>query len=363
MRKAPLFLSATALLLLLMAAQLLLPARDKSDMENRTLAGKPALSWNGIVSGDFMDKAEAFAADQLPLRDRFVALHALSRAMIGQRASENVIRSGEWLFDGYGDWKERNVRLNAEALRSLADKTGKRVCLLAVPSSGCVYADKLPAYAPVMDEEALLGGTAAEAELLPLLPALRAAAGNETPLYYRTDHHWTGAGARIGYETACDALGVTPLPEGETKTYPGFFGSYYARDPLPFLQPDVLSFSFPEGVRLVIAGEEKPGLVDEAALANRDKYAALLYGSQYPVIELICDSAPEGELLVIRDSYANALLPALCRHFRRIVAVDPRYYREDITALADEVKGDTVLCVYGLRTLAEAARIYQLEGL
>lgn len=362
MKKALLFWSATALLLLILGAQLLSPVRDASEMENRMLEKPPALTWDGIVSGDFMETAEKFAADQLPLRDGFVAVYALTRTAMGQRASENVIRSGDWLFDGARDWNAEYVTLNARALHFLAEKTGKRVCLLAVPSSACVYFEKLPAYAPAADEEALLDGIAEETELLPLLRALISAKG-ETPLYYRTDHHWTAAGAQIGYETACAALGLTPLSSGEVSAYPGFYGSYYARDPLPFLTPDTLTVAFPDDVTLTINGEEKAALADEAALAKRDKYAALLYGNQYPVIELTCDSAPEGELLVIRDSYANALLPALCRHYRRIVAVDPRYYREDITALADQVKGDTVLCVYGLRTLAEGAYIYQLEGL
>ena len=361
MRKAPLFLTGMALLLLLAGAQLLLPARDMSDMENRRLASAPAWTAEAFVGGDWAKSLETFAADQLPLRDQFVSLHTAAQTLLGRREGGGVIRSGDWLLDRSDGWSERNVRLNARALASLSEITGKPVYLLAVPSSACVYPEKAPAWAPLADEQALLNAAGEETALLPLLGDLTAAR-DLSPLYYRTDHHWTAAGARVGYLAACRALGLTPLDEAEIRSCPGFYGSYFARCPLPSLAPDTLTFACPSHVELVIDGETKEGLVDEAGLARRDKYAALLYGN-HPVILLRCDSAAEGTLLVIKDSYANALLPALAQHFRQVVAVDPRYFTGDIAALAHQYEGDAILCVYGLNTLATGRTIQQLEGL
>ena len=362
MRKAPLFLAISALLLLLAAAQLALPARSMSEMENRRLAQTPAFTMEALLNGGWAEELETFAADQLPLRDAFVALHTASRAVLGQRETGGVLlgRDG-WLLDRSDTWSERNVRLNARALAELSGLTGRPVYLLAVPSSACVYPEMAPAHAPLADEQALLAAAAEETALLPLTPALTAAR-DAAPLFYRTDHHWTAAGARVGYETACRALGLSPLEDGPNESVPGFYGSYFARNPLPWLKADTLSFRFPEGVTLTIDGERQNGLWDPDALSGRDKYAALLYGN-HPVIELTCDSAPEGTLLVIKDSYANALLPALARHYRRVVAVDPRYFTGDITALAQTCEGDAILCVYGLSTLATGRTIQLLEGL
>lgn len=361
MKKAPLFWSVTGLLILLLIAQLVLPGRDMSEMENRMLNQAPAFTMEGFISGDWVDKLDQFTADQLPLRDAFVSLHAAWQHLLGMRAGDNVIQGGDWLFERSDGWSQRCVTLNTKALAKLSQLTGRQVYLLAVPSSACLYPEKVPAYAPMTDETALLDTAAEQIPVLPLLPAMQAVR-EEHPLYYRTDHHWSGWGVQVGYETACRALHLTPLPAVEAQSYPGFYGSYYARHPLPGLPSDTLFFSFPDDVHLSVNGEEKDGLWDVSALAKRDKYAALLYGN-HAVIELNCDSAPEGTLIVIKDSYANALLPLLARHYRRVVAVDARDFTGNIVEFVQQYEGDTVLCVYGLYTLATGYSIYRLEGL
>lgn len=361
MKKAPLFLTFIALLILLAFAQQVLPAREMSAMENRVLTQAPRLTAADVFSGAWEEQAEKFAVDQLPLRDAFVSLHTVAQRLLGRRVSGDVIVSGGRLFPLTDAWSLRSVTLNARALAGLAEKSGRSVLLLAVPSSACVYPEKLPSRAPAADERVLLAAAAEEVPVLPLLDALLAARDGD-PLYYRTDHHWARAGVQAGYVTACGALGLEPKPEEEAVSFPGFYGSYYARCPLPWLAPDTLSFAFPDNVRLTIRGEEMNGLADPAALAARDKYAALLYGN-HAVVELECGDAPEGTLLVVKDSYANALLPLLARHYRRVIAVDPRYFAGNIVDFVNQYEGDTVLCVYGLYTLATGYSIYQLEGL
>ena len=361
MKKAPLFWTAAGLLILLMAVQLILPDRGKSDMENRVLTPAPPFTADGFVSGAWEEQLEKYAADQLPLRDAFVSLHTAAQRLTGRRADGDVLQSGDWLFTRTDSWSRRCVTLNAAALESLAEQTGRRALLLAVPSSACLYPEKLPAGAPMGDEEALLAAAAAETTVLPLVDRLRAAR-DAGPLYYRTDHHWARAGVQAGYVTACRALGLEPLPEEAVQSYPGFYGSYYARHPLPWLAPDSLSFAFPDHVRLRIGEEEQPGLTDPAVLGGRDKYAALLWGN-HAVIELTCGTAPEGTLLVLKDSYANALLPLLARHYRHVIAVDARNFAGNIVDFVNQCEGDTILCVYGLYTLATGYSIYRLEGL
>ena len=38
----------------------------------------------------------------------------------------------------------------------------------------------------------------------------------------------------------------------------------------------------------------------------------------------------EGHLAVIKDSYANCLIPFLTAHYGKITVIDPRYFRVDI---------------------------------
>lgn len=361
MRKAPVFLLVMGLLLALAVCQCVLPARVMSEMENRMLTQAPALSFASFYDGSFSEKLESFAADQLPMRDGFVSVYSAMQAALGRRTVGDAILGEEgMLFDRSERWNVRNVRLNAAALTELARRTGKQAYLLAVPSAAAVYPEKMPANAPVADEEALLSAAGEETTLLPLLPAMLA--GREASLYYATDHHWTVAGARIGYETVCDALTLQPEPKKPAVSMQGFYGSFYARYPLPWVEADTFSYVPYEGIRLLVNGEEMAGLLDPEVLAGRDKYAALLHGN-HACIELINDGAPDGTLLVIKDSYANALLPALAMHYRRIVAVDPRYFAGDIIELVNDYEGEAILCVYGMNTLASGRTIALLEGL
>ena len=359
MRKAPLFLLVMGLMLALALCQLLLPGREMSEMENRVLAGKPQLSLASLWDGSFMNDMEDFVADQMPERDGFVALYTVMQRALGRRAVGDAVLGDAMLFDQSDDWSERNVRLNAAALTEVAKRTGKQVHLLAVPSAAAVYPEKLPAQAPVADETALLAAAEKETKVLPLLPALLEQ--KDAALYYTTDHHWTVAGARVGYEVACDALGLQVEARKLAVSMRGFYGSFYARYPLPWVRADAFSYVPYDNLRLMVNGEEKPGLVDPDVLAGRDKYAALLYGN-YALIELH-NSAAQGTLLVIKDSYANALLPALAQHYSRVIAVDPRYFAGNIIDLVNEYEGDAILCVYGMNTLATGRTIALLEGL
>ncbi|MBQ8082111.1 MAG: hypothetical protein IJ240_09490 [Clostridia bacterium] len=361
MKRAPVFCLCVALLLALAAAQLILPDREVSPLENRVLSQAPKVSADAVLSGDWGEALERYTADQLPLRDSFVSLYTLMEGAAGRRLSGGVLLGADdRLFDRSDGWSERNVRQNAAALTELGEQAQKKVWLLCVPSAVAVYPEALPALAPVADEEALLRAAGEETALIGLLPLLQSRKEGEA-LYYRTDHHWTAAGADFGYEAICGALGISPREAGTADVVPGFYGSFYARYPLPWLSADELTYQFPAGLRLLADGTER-ALVDETALAGRDKYAALLSGN-HARLELLNPDGPEGELLVIKDSYANALLPLLARHYRRIVAVDARYFAGDIVEEAKAFDGEDIVCVYGMSTLATGRTIALLEGL
>ena len=360
MLKMPVFCLTMALLIGLAVCQWCLPEREMSEMENRVLSKKPALTFSGFWSGDYATQLEKFSADQLPLRDAFVSVYATMQAGLGRRVvGDAMLGEDGFLFDTATELKARNVELNTRTLVELAELTGKEAYLLLVPAAATVYADKRPEGAAEAGEIAVIEQAAQRMTVIPLLEDMMDS-GRED-LYYAMDHHWTAAGARFGYEAVCETLGLTPVAEGTVVSWEGFYGSFYARYPLPWLQADVLTYEAVPGIRLVVNGEEKAGLVDEAALAGRDKYAALLYGN-HGYMELINDGVEDGVLLVIKDSYANALLPVLAQHYHRIIAVDPRYFAGNIVELTNEYEGEVILCVCGTGTLAALKDIAVMEG-
>lgn len=59
-------------------------------------------------------------------------------------------------------------------------------------------------------------------------------------LYYRTDHHWTSAGAYIGYTAWADSLGIDPLAPSDfaiETVSTNFLGTIHSKLNLP-IAPD-----------------------------------------------------------------------------------------------------------------------------
>ena len=167
-------------------------------------------------------------------------------------------------------------------------------------------------------------------------------------LFYRTDHHWTADGARCSYEQLCAAWGLAPATPSGRLYAPGFYGSAYARAPQPLVSADTLTFDRFDSVVYAIDGAEMDGLWDADALGARDKYAALLYGN--PARATLTSETGTGTLLVLKDSYANALLPAVATHFARTEVVDLRYFNGDLVEIAKETEVEKILCIYGMNT-------------
>ena len=55
-------------------------------------------------------------------------------------------------------------------------------------------------------------------------------------------------------------------------------------------------------------------------------------------------------LLVIKDSYANSLIPFLAPYYRKIVVVDPRYFYDDLEELMQVEEIQEVLYLYNANT-------------
>jgi len=352
--KMPLFVVAMGLLLGLAAWQFFAPSKTFSELENRSLAVVSAPSLATIRSGSWMKSAETAVADQFPFREQWVALQALEDAAL-LRTQRNGILIGRdgWLFERASDLNPRTAQENIAALGKIAAHTDLPVTLMLVPMSSAVYPGKLPMGYRADDQGALIAslyGALPNVETIDLLAALLAEE-SDIPLFYRTDHHWTLTGAMIAYDALREAWQLSEIdgPVEQLALPDGHYGSYFARAPNPFTRPDAFALAYPADVTLSIAGEPMPNLYDAEGIDTmRNKYAALLYGN-HGIITL-SGAAENGVLLVIKDSYANLLMPWLARHYRRVVAIDPRYYADNLQTWIQEEEEATILCIYGLTT-------------
>ena len=177
----------------------------------------------------------------------------------------------------------------------------------------------------------------------------------DEPIFYRTDHHWTSLGAFYGANALLEVLGRESLKQ-ESFTpeiaSTSFNGTLYSQSGIHRLTPDTMEFWVKEDGLTVTSwrtGSPEPGILyDRSYLTEKDKYASFLGGNQ-PLCVIQNENARDGgKLLLIRDSYSDALAPFLAQSFAEVHLLDPRYYRMPPAQYAAENGIDAICVVYSI---------------
>lgn len=289
------FLTALFALFLggLLVWHVVLPDREKSETENRTLAQWPEFSWESLKDGSYTAAVEEYFADQFPLRDGWTGLKARAEQLIGKTEFNDVFLCGDTLISQVTTPDAELVEKNLSYVDRLAGNTEIPVTFGLIPSAAEVWKDKLPAGAQSWDQTALLAQSDVDFNA-----ALSAHA--EEPIFYRTDHHWTTLGAFYGANALLESFDMDPLKESdftpETATE-DFNGTLYSQSGVHWLTPDTIEFWADEsGLEITSwrTGSLEPGtLYDRSYLEVKDKYSAFLGGNQ-PLCVIRNENLPEG---------------------------------------------------------------------
>lgn len=368
-KKRMLFLRATALaalalVLALDALFLFTGARAFSPLENRNLQQRPALTLAGVTSGRYESRFDDYVSDQFPFRDAWVALKTAIDRLGGRTESNGVYLGGDgYLIQDFTMPSEADYRANLDALAGFLQRHGdlKQYVMIA-PTAVTVERDRLPALAPAGDEGGYLDRLArdlsgAPARFIDLRAAL-AGARAQGQVYYRTDHHWTSDGAHAAYLALSAAAGLSgEAARLERRLLSGDFqGTLSASSGfLPGERDALWAYVPPEDEQFVVTyvGENRrsASLFAAAHLDTRDQYAVFLDGN-HPEIRIETTAANGRALLVLKDSYANCLIPMLVGDYEKIIVVDPRYYTGRLEVLMEAEDVNEVLVLYNASTLA-----------
>lgn len=287
-----------------------------SEWEKRRLAQKPEFSYQAVVDGSYGEAYEKWLTDQFPGRDYWVGIKNRCERLLGKKELKGIyIGKDGYLFSEnveIADWDKLE--------RKMKERFGKeKVSRIYVPAAGAVLGEKLPNFVSFYGRE-----DAVFAHLL---------AHKEEDIYYRTDHHWTMLGAYYAYEAWATEQGMQPLKLSEMEyrvLKEDFLGTHYGKIHYA-KQMDVMELYRPKVTCEVVydLGESKiSGLYQEEHLKTEDAYRFFLDGN-HGVVEIMMEEG-EGHLAVIKDSYANCLIPFLTAHYGKITVIDPRYFRVDI---------------------------------
>lgn len=347
-------------ILLLSAGLLLLPKKDYSEQENRYLEQFPEFSLETLADGSFMQDFETYVCDHFPLRDAFMTVRTWYERLTGRNQVNGIYLCDDGYFIEEYETPENTARIISTFTRFEEKITDAEVAFLLAPTAVTIYADKLPQNVRNADQLAEIETiyaalSSAKVDVANALFAQKDA----YPLYYRLDHHWTTYGAYFAYVEYCHALGLTPYSMDEftpTVVSDDFQGTIYSKLNDSFAGADEITIFAQENTDLTVTyhdtGEVTDTLYAPDYLDTKDQYSYFL-NNIHPMIEVTNHSADNDNVLVlIKDSYANCMVPFLTNHYKTIYVVDTRYYKNSISTFINENPGITnVLVLYNLNTM------------
>ena len=348
-----------ALVVLLAVGSLIAKDREYSANENRYLAGRPALSLSSITSGKFMEDTEAYLSDQFLGRDLLVRTRAGVDRFVGKREVNGVyIGKDHFLFEKPSVWDDERMTRTLNTINLVTAKSGDiRSYMALAPNATELLKNYLPTGAPVTNQTRQIAAVYKNlhhVQCVDLVTPLKAVS-DPTLLYYRTDHHWTATAAEVAFREIATAMGLVP-DAVSYKTMPvtnSFQGTMASTSGI-FKASDTISITVPEKeqkfvVTYVNEDKKTSTLFDASKLKEKSQYD-VFFGGNFAEVRIDTGAASERVLLVIKDSYANCVIPMLTPYFKTIVLVDPRYYNDNLPDTIAKEGVTDLLWLYNVNT-------------
>lgn len=347
------------------------------EAENREPAAMPELNSDTVVSGEFASGFDSYVNDNIGLRGRLMELSDTIRSCFGFTpqlvgkviSTTSDIGTGETLdsslmlidskiMEMFSDKPEVESSY-AEALNNIADTLPEGVDMYSMLAPTQLEFEE-PLYSNAQDSQKECIDSINEQLSGRIKPVdVYSKLGEESGyLYFKTDHHWTMDGAYCGYEAFMESAGGEAVSKDdfERREKDDFYGTLYlkARAQLDDPEMDTLAYydveengDFDIAMRAEYEDGSSLEYGENSGVFNYEKDDYLFFfGGDQPLIEITNNDLPDGKtVIVIKDSYANALVPWLINSYGRVVMIDPRSFEGSLSEEIERYDADEVAVV------------------
>lgn len=363
------------LLIVLPIATAFSKKETKSDMENRTLATFPKFSIQSVRDKSFMNGFESYISDHFIGRIKWIELKVDTELLIGKKEINNIYITDNMLLEKLQEPNYPEINKSVDAINNLAERfKNPEYYVLVAPTSAGIYLDKLPNNAPqVQQKEAIIdyiyGSLSDNITSIDVYNNLYAS--KDEYIYYRNDHHWTSLGAYYAYNTAIQKLGFTPIPYSKFNiehASDDFKGTFYSKSLYNGIKADTIdiyTMDKSKGIQSMVVNDGTSEttfdtLYDRSYLDTKDKYGTFL-SENNPIVTVKTNIQNDKKILIIKDSYANSVVPFLAEHYSEITILDLRYIgitSENIVNINDY---NQVLFLYNASTIAQDENLKKMD--
>ncbi|MFQ9435005.1 MAG: DHHW family protein [Ruminococcus callidus] len=179
------------------------------------------------------------------------------------------------------------------------------------------------------------------------------AAHTDEDIYARTDHHWLPLGAYYAAEAFAKTANVSFAPlSGYTKTtLSGYLGSMYTFTKSAVLQenPEDFTYYTPHNQYTTqyydtnFTNERDGKLLISLDNVEPVSWYLVFMGGDEKITHVKTDVTNKRTLVIVKDSYGNALVPYLTQSFSDIYVIDMRYFDLNAVSFMQQVGATDVL--------------------
>lgn len=357
-------------ILLALVINIIVPDKDISFVENRSLQKFPEINKTSFVDGSFENKMSNWFGDQFVGRNGLIHLRYGVLKLMGQKKINDIYLCGKQLIEDTKLPNEKQLSRNLNAINAFTEKhSDVDTSFMLIPNAVYVQNKRLPYFSDENDQGKIMDSiyNTLDSSVYSFDARKTLKEHSEEYLYYKSDHHWTSLGAFYTYQAWQKQQGNDDVSLKDYDQYvvsnnfrgtlANGSGSFGIKDDITIFVNKNLSDYYVQEPKQ----KNKGSIYDSSFLKTKDQYSVFLGGNKdIQRIELNNDS--KRHLLLFKDSYANSFVQFIMNDYRSITIVDPRYYRDDIEKVMQEDLITDVMYLYNTNTFVEDTSLADVLG-
>lgn len=304
-------------------------------------------------------------AEKNPAKDFFLRLRTNWAVSMGNARVGNVYLTEERLLECPEKLDTVQLAETANILGDLYQTYQLPTYVIAVPSAGEFYASNhLPSGEPfhsqIPDLDAFYAAIPSPIRKIDVYHILFTMTDDN--IYNRTDPRWTCYGAYCVYQNAIRKMGFAPISFDQyVVTHTGTFrGSLYDACLYESITPDSIDRYICESgstitqmtAYLADGTTEERTMYQEDDIFDTDPYTYYL-GESCEKMVIQTDVDNQKKLLLLKDSYADCMVPFLLQHYSEICLIDVSCMEHSLEELADVSSYHQILVLCDADTYAD----------
>lgn len=327
----------------------------------------------GILHRSAQTKPLQTGSISVPYSETIQKWYTQLQVQLGNRQRNGVYIGEAALYVLPKSLSTESLQQTAGCINRFYDTYQISTCVIAIPDAASFYAEDLPDGMPLVQQKPQIKQfyNAIDMHIRKTDAYYILEAEADDYIYYRTFPYWTSYGAYSVYRSAIQKLGFVPISYDHytvSHVKNDAKGTLYQLCQYEAVTPDLIDIYENVDSRPVCqlttyaldgTSTKTDTLYDAAALETEDAYRFYL-GGEAPLQIVTTDAKNGKRLLVIKDAWANCMIPFLAQHYEEICLVDIQFDQALTTLIPDITTYQQVLFLCHIDTYANTEQFKQV---